>query len=77
MFALNDLLKTHLYKELNIKICKDWKGLFAMYKGVQLENVEVPNDISTFHDFDNDTSPSDDSSDENLEGIKIDTTACT
>ena len=56
MFALNDLLKPPLYKELNIKICKYWKGLFAMHKQSKFENVEVPNDTSTINGFDNDTS---------------------
>ena len=44
-----------------------------MHKQSQLENVESPNDTSTFNGFDNDTSTSDDSSDEKLEGIETDT----
>ena len=72
-FALNDLLKTPLYEEININICKDWKGLFAKHKQLQLENVEVPNDTSIFNFFDSDALILDDSSDEKLKCIEIDT----
>jgi hypothetical protein len=46
MLAVKDLLKTPLYKDLNVTIRQDWTGLFNMLVQSQTKNVEVSNTTS-------------------------------